>query len=124
MMFDDIIRFLLVFLFLLAPYAFVFFAVFGGRQIIHTDYDQTPDLCESALIHCPMHEVTIPYDGDPQSLENANRFIFNGTSPIVGDLCSNATEACRILEPNGFETFYSLLFSIFRLALVDESKLK
>lgn len=121
-MFDDIIRFLLVFIFLLAPYAFVFFAVFGGRQIVHTDYEQTPDLCETALLHCPMQEVSTPYDGNPESLANGDRYIFNETSDVVGDLCSNATDACRILEANGFETFYSLLFSIFRIALVDDSK--
>jgi hypothetical protein len=119
-MFDDIIRFLLVFIFLLAPYAFVFYSVFGGRQILHTDYEQTPELCESALLYCPIIEVPIPYDGTSGSLQDGNSYVFNGTSP--GDLCSNATNSCRILEPNGFETFYTLLFSIFRIALVDDSK--
>ncbi len=121
-MFDDIIRFLLVFIFLLAPYAFVFFAVFGGRQIVHTDYEQTSQLCETALLYCPIVEISPSYDGTSDSLEKPSQYIFNGTSSVVGDLCYNATDSCRIIEPNGFETFYSLLFSIFRIALVDNSK--
>ncbi len=123
MMFDDIIRFLLVFVFLLAPYAFVFFAVFGGRQILHMDYEQSSQLCETALLYCPIVEVPAPYDGTSESLESRSRYIFNGTSAVVGDLCYNATDSCRLLEPNGFESFYSLLFSIFRIALVDDSKM-
>jgi hypothetical protein len=122
MMFDDIIRFLLVFIFLLAPYAFVFYAVFGGRQVIHADYEETPELCETALLHCPIVEMVAPYDGNPHSLEEGGHFIFNGTSAVVGDLCSNVTETCRLLEVSGFESFYALLFSIFRIALVDESQ--
>ena len=121
-MFDDIIRFLLVFIFLLAPYAFVFFAVFGGRQIMHRDYEEASDLCETALLHCPVVEIPAEYDGTSQSLLNGDRYVFNGSSSVVGNLCFNATDACRILEANGFESFYSLLFSIFRIALVDESK--
>ncbi len=124
MMFDDIIRFLLVFIFLLTPYAFVFFSVFGGRQILHSDYEQTPQLCETALLYCPIMEIPSVYDGTSDSIQSGNRYIFNGTSEIVGDLCFNATDACRILEPDGFESFYSLLFSIFRIALVDNSKTK
>jgi len=123
-MFDDIIRFLLVFIFLLAPYAFVFFSVFGGRQILHNDYEQTSQLCESALLYCPIIEIPTPYDGTPESLQSGSRYVFNGTSSIVGDLCNNATDSCHIIEPNGFESFYSLLFSIFRIALVDDSKNK
>jgi hypothetical protein len=119
-MFDDIIRFLIVFVFLLAPYALVFSAVFGGRQIIHTDYERTPELCETALLYCPMVEISTT--DNENSLESRTRYIFNGTSPIVGDLCYNATNSCRIFEENGFENFYSLLFSIFRIALVDEGK--
>ena len=122
MMFDDIIRFLSVFAFLLVPYALVFYAVFGGQKIIHNDYENTPQLCETALLDCPITEVTIPYDGNPQSLENSVNYIFNGTSSTVGNLCSNATNSCRIVQAEGFETFYSLLFSIFRIALVDDSK--
>ena len=124
MMFDDIIRFLLVFIFLLAPYAFVFFSVFGGRQIIHSDYEDSPDLCESALLYCPITEIPPEYDGYPESLKAGSRFIFNESSLIVGDLCSNVTDKCRILEADGFESFYTLLFSIFRIALVDESKIE
>ncbi len=123
-MFDDIIRFLMVFIFLLAPYAFVFFAGFGGRQIIHADYEQTPQLCEQALLYCPIVEIPPPYEGTLESLEAPSTYKFNGTSPIVGDLCYNATDACRMIEPNGFESFYALLFSIFRIALVDDSKNK
>ncbi len=124
MMFDDIIRFLLVFLFLLAPYAFVFFALFGGQQVVHDDYRDTSDLCERALLYCPIVEIPPEYDGTQQSLESPSRFIFNGTSSIVGDLCYNATNSCRLVESDGFETFYSMLFSIFRIALVDNSKTK
>jgi hypothetical protein len=124
MMFDDIIRFLLVFIFLLAPYAFVFYAVFGGRQILHTDYEQSSQLCESALLYCPMVEIPTVYDGSVESLERRSQYIFNQTSTVVGDLCFNATNSCRIVEPNGFDSFYSLLFSIFRIALVDDSKNK
>ncbi|CAF3799543.1 unnamed protein product [Rotaria socialis] len=120
MMFDDIIRFLSVFAFLLLPYALVFYAVFGGKQIIYADYKATPKLCETALLYCPIEEITTPFDGTTESLQGPNRYIFNGTSPVVGDLCFQATDACRIIEPNGFDTFYSLLFSIFRIALVDE----
>lgn len=123
MMFDDIIRFLLVFIFLLAPYAFVFFSVFGGQQIIHDDYDDNPSLCETALLHCPIVEIPPEYDGTQQSLETPSRYVFNGTSSIVGDICYNATESCRLIEPNGFNNFYTLLFSIFRIALVDDSKI-
>ncbi len=123
-MFDDIIRFLLVFIFLLAPYAFVFFALFGGQQIIHDDYQNEPELCEKALLYCPIIKVPAEYDGTQQSLETPDSFIFNGTSSIVGDLCSNATKSCRLVESDGFETFYSMLFSIFRIALVDNSKTK
>ncbi|CAF2154492.1 unnamed protein product [Rotaria magnacalcarata] len=121
MMFDDIIRFLMVFLFLLAPYAFVFYAVFGGQQIIHNDYEKSPELCEYALLHCSLYELEIPYDGTPDSFRNRGQYIFNSS---VTDLdqakCFNATSACRIVQPNGFESFYSLLFSIFRIALVDD----
>jgi hypothetical protein len=123
-MFDDIIRFLLVFIFLLAPYAFVFFSVFGGPQILHTDYEQTSQLCESALLYCPIVEIPPTYDGTPESLQGGNSYTFNGTSTIVGDLCDNATKSCHLIEPEGFESFYSLLFSIFRIALVDNSKNK
>ncbi len=119
MMFDDIIRFLLVFIFLLAPYAFVFHSVFGGPQIQHSDYEKTSELCENALLYCPIVESSRP-DGNSGSGEN--RYVFNGTSPIVGDLCYNATDSCNLIVPNGFESFYSLLFSIFRIALVDDSK--
>ncbi|CAF2107529.1 unnamed protein product [Rotaria magnacalcarata] len=120
MMFDDIIRFLSVFSFLLLPYALVFYAVFGGKQIVYADYTATPKLCETALLYCPIEEIPTPFDGTTESLQGPNRYIFNGTSPVVGDLCFQATDACRIIEPNGFDTFYSLLFSMFRIALVDE----
>ena len=90
--------------------AFVFFSVFGGRQILHSDYEQTPELCEKALLYCPMTEVPTPYDGTSASLEGPNRYIFNETSSTIGDLCYNATDSCRIHEPDGFESFYSLLF--------------
>jgi hypothetical protein len=122
MMFDDIIRFLLVFIFLLAPYAFVFFALFGGQQIIHDDYQNAPELCEAALLHCPIIKIPPEYDGTQQSLETPSSFRFNGTSSVVGDLCLNATNSCRLVESDGFETFYSMLFSIFRIALVDNGK--
>ncbi|CAF0790496.1 unnamed protein product [Adineta ricciae] len=120
MMFDDIIRFLFVFIFLLAPYALVFFFVFGGRQIRHSDYEQRPQLCESALLYCPMVETYTSDDDNSQGAEGRSRYKFNGTSPIVGDLCYNATNSCEIVEQSGFENFYSLLFSIFRIALVDD----
>ena len=123
MMFDDIIRFLLVFIFLLAPYAFVFYSVFGGQQIIHDDYDNNSSLCEAALLHCPIVEVPPVYDGTQQSLEVPSQYFFNGTSSTMGDICYNATTACRLIEPNGFDNFYALLFSIFRIALVDDSKI-
>ncbi|CAF1026975.1 unnamed protein product [Rotaria sordida] len=120
MMFDDIIRFLSVFAFLLLPYAFVFFAVFGRKQIIATDYDKTPELCENALLHCPIVEIITSKDNDSDPLENNHRYVFNGTSSNAGDLCYNATHSCHLIEPDGFDTFYSLLFSIFRIALVDD----
>ena len=123
-MFDDIIRFLFVFIFLLAPYALVFFFVFGGRQIRQSDYEQRPQLCESALLYCPMVETYTSDDDNSQGAEGRSRYKFNGTSPIVGDLCYNATNSCEIVEQSGFENFYSLLFSIFRIALVDDSKYK
>ncbi|CAF0798799.1 unnamed protein product, partial [Didymodactylos carnosus] len=113
MMFDDIIRFLLVFLFLLIPYAFVFYAVFGSKQIRQQDYEQSNYVCERALLECNINENAIPF-GQDQS--GKVQYFFNGTS----DLCSNATDMCRIVQPNGFENFYSLLFSIFRIALVDD----
>jgi hypothetical protein len=123
MMFDDIIRFLLVFIFLLAPYAFVFFSVFGGLQILHSDYLKTSELCENALLYCPIGEAQRP-DGNSGSPDSQIQYIFNETSSVVGDLCKNATDSCHLLVTNGFETFYSLLFSIFRIALVDDSKNK
>ncbi|CAF1547434.1 unnamed protein product, partial [Adineta steineri] len=55
MMFDDIIRFLMVFLFLLAPYAFVFYAVFGGQQVLHSDYEKSHEICEHALLNCAVN---------------------------------------------------------------------
>lgn len=122
MMFDDIIRFLSVFAFLLLPYALVFYAVFGGKQIVQNDYQANPDLCEKAFLYCPIIEIPTPYDGTRESIESGNRYIFNGTSDVVGDLCYNATDSCRILEPNGYDTFYSLIFSIFLIALVDNSR--
>lgn len=122
-MFDDIIRFLLVFIFLLAPYAFVFFSVFGGQQIIHDDYENNSTLCENALLYCPIVESPPVYDGTQQSLEAPSQYFFNGTSSNMRDICYNATESCRLIEPNGFKNFYALLFSIFRIALVDDSKI-
>ena len=124
MMFDDIIRFLLVFLFLLAPYAFVFYAVFGGQQVLHSDYERSHEICEHALLHCSVNELQLPFDGSPDSYRNRGQYVFNGSLAGYDDeKCSNATSACRLIEPNGFETFYSLLFSIFRIALVDDSKI-
>ncbi|UJR14177.1 hypothetical protein I4U23_001172 [Adineta vaga] len=121
MMFDDIIRFLLVFLFLLAPYAFVFYAVFGGQQVLHSDYEKSHEICEHALLHCSVNELQTPYDGSSDSYRNRGQYIFNGSlSGYDDERCMNATSACRLIEPNGFETFYSLLFSIFRIALVDD----
>ena len=122
-MFDDIIRFLLVFIFLLAPYAFVFYSVFGGRQIIHNDYDDNPNLCEKALLNCPIVEIPPTYDGTSESLESSSQYIFNGTSSVVGNLCYNATQTCRIIAPDGFGDFYALVFSMFRIALVDNGKI-
>ena len=123
MMFDDIIRFLMVFLFLLAPYAFVFYAVFGGQQVLHNDYDKFPEICEHALLHCSIQQLQAPYDGSPDSFRAHNQYIFNGSlTGSYDDKCLNATSNCRLVEPNGFESFYSLLFSIFRIALVDDSK--
>ncbi|CAF4074344.1 unnamed protein product [Adineta steineri] len=116
MMFDDIIRFLFVFIFLLAPYALVFFFVFGGRQIPHSDYEQNPKLCEDALLYCPIVEGQ-PLVGD--NSETRTRYMFNGTSSNMNDFCYNATNSCRVVEQDGFEDFYALLFSIFRIALVD-----
>ncbi|CAF1129563.1 unnamed protein product [Rotaria sordida] len=121
MMFDDIIRFLMVFLFLLAPYALVFYAVFGGQQIMHNDYDKSPEICEYALLHCSIYELQIPYDGTSDSYRSRGQYIFNSSlSDFDEAKCLNATAACRLVQPNGFETFYSLLFSIFRIALVDD----
>ncbi|CAF1291486.1 unnamed protein product [Adineta ricciae] len=121
MMFDDIIRFLLVFLFLLAPYAFVFYAVFGGQQVLHSDYERSHEICEHALLHCSVNELQLPFDGSSDSYRNRGQYVFNGSLAGYDDeKCSNATSACRLIEPNGFETFYSLLFSIFRIALVDD----
>ncbi|UJR32979.1 hypothetical protein I4U23_020442 [Adineta vaga] len=120
MMFDDIIRFLFVFIFLLAPYALVFFFVFGGRQIRHSDYEQQPQLCETALLYCPMVDTQTLDDANSPIGEVRSRYKFNGTSSTLGDLCYNATNSCEIVEQNGFENFYSLLFSIFRIALVDD----
>lgn len=123
MMFDDIIRFLLVFLFLLAPYAFVFYAVFGGQQVLHNDYESSPALCEHALLHCTISELKVPHDGNSESYRARGQFIFNGSlSGYQDEQCQRAKESCRLIEPSGFETFYSLLFSIFRIALVDDSK--
>lgn len=123
MMFDDIIRFLMVFLFLLAPYAFVFYAVFGGQQIMHNDYEKSPEICEHALLHCSIQELQIPYDGTSDSYRAHGQYIFNNSVTGLDESgCSNATSACRLVQTNGFETFYSLLFSIFRIALVDDSK--
>jgi len=123
MMFDDIIRFLLVFLFLLAPYAFVFYAVFGGQQVLHNDYERSPEICEHALLHCSINELQMPYDGSSDSYRTRGQYIFNGSlNGLDEEKCSNATSACRLIEPNGFDTFYSLLFTIFRIALVDDSK--
>ncbi|CAF3000241.1 unnamed protein product [Rotaria sp. Silwood2] len=120
MMFDDIIRFLSVFAFLILPYAFVFSAVFGGRHIRHSDYDKTPQLCENASLYCPIVELLTSENGTLGSLESQNVYVFNGTSSVDGFSCNEATSSCRLIEPNGFETFYSLLFSIFRIALVDD----
>jgi hypothetical protein len=123
MMFDDIIRFLMVFLFLLAPYAFVFYAVFGGQQVLHNDYEKFPEICEHALLHCSIHELQTPYDGNLESYRPHGQYIFNGSfSGLEDERCYNATSTCRLVEPNGFDTFYSLLFTIFRIALVDDSK--
>jgi hypothetical protein len=122
-MFDDIIRFLMVFLFLLAPYAFVFYAVFGGQQVLHSDYEKSPELCEHALLHCSIYELQVPYDGTADSYRSHGQYIFNGSlDGYHDDGCINATSTCRLVQPNGFESFYSLLFSIFRIALVDDSK--
>ncbi|CAF3430905.1 unnamed protein product [Rotaria sp. Silwood1] len=120
MMFDDIIRFLLVFACLLLPYALVFYAVFGGRQIFHTDYLQSPELCEKALLYCPIIEESISDNNSFDPYEGQNRYIFNGTSAVAEVSCYNATNSCHLVTPYGFETFYSLLFSIFRIALVDD----
>ena len=123
MMFDDIIRFLMVFLFLLAPYAFVFYAVFGGQQVLHQDYERSPDVCEHASLYCTMHELQMPFDGSPESYRSRGQYIFNGSlSGIDEERCTQAATSCRIVETNGFESFYSLLFSIFRIALVDDSE--
>jgi hypothetical protein len=123
MMFDDIIRFLMVFLFLLAPYAFVFYAVFGGQQVLHNDYEKSPEICEYALLHCSIYELQNPSDGSPDSYRNRGQYIFNGSlSGFDEEKCLNATSTCHLVQPNGFESFYSLLFSIFRIALVDDSK--
>jgi hypothetical protein len=123
MMFDDIIRFLMVFLFLLAPYAFVFYAVFGGQQVLHNDYEKYPELCEHALLHCTMAELQVPSEGNPEPYRSRGQYIFNGSiSGFDDEKCAQAASVCRIIEPNGFETFYSLLFTIFRIALVDDSK--
>ena len=123
MMFDDIIRFLMVFLFLLAPYAFVFYAVFGGQHVLHNDYEKHPELCEHALLHCTMSELQMSPDGGLDSYRARGQYIFNGSiSGYDEERCAQATSVCRIVEPNGFETFYSLLFTIFRIALVDDSK--
>ena len=122
-MFDDIIRFLMVFLFLLAPYAFVFYAVFGGQQVLHNDYEKYPELCEHALLHCTMAELQVPSEGNPEPYRSRGQYIFNGSiSGFDEERCAQAASVCRIVEPNGFETFYSLLFTIFRIALVDDSK--
>ena len=122
MMFDDIIRFLMVFLFLLAPYAFVFYAVFGGQQVLQNDYEKTPEICEHALLHCTISELQVNYDGNPESYRSRGQYIFNGSlGGYDEERCNQATSSCRIIEPNGFENFYSLLFSIFRIALVDDS---
>ena len=122
-MFDDIIRFLMVFLFLLAPYAFVFYAVFGGQQVLHHDFEALPEVCEHAFLYCKIQQLQLPYDGNPDSFRAHNQYIFNGSlSGQADEICTNATANCRLVEPNGFESFYSLLFSIFRIALVDDSK--
>ena len=121
MMFDDIIRFLIVFLFLLAPYALVFYAVFGGQHILHNDYEKSPEICEHAFMYCTIAELPTSYDSD--SYRTRGQYIFNGSlSGYDEEKCAQATSACRIVEPSGFESFYSLLFSIFRIALVDDSK--
>jgi hypothetical protein len=123
MMFDDIIRFLMVFLFLLAPYAFVFYAVFGGQQILHNDYEKSPEICEHALLHCSIDELQISSDGSADPYRNHGQYIFNGSlSGFDDEQCLNATSSCRLVQTNGFESFYSLIFSIFRIALVDDSK--
>ena len=125
MMFDDIIRFLMVFLFLVAPYAFVFYAVFGGQQVLHIDYEKSPEICEHALLHCSIYEIQTPFDTNSDSYRTHGQYIFNGSlSGFDEEKCTNATSACRLVQPNGFESFYSLLFSIFRIALVDDSKNK
>ena len=122
-MFDDIIRFLMVFLFLLAPYAFVFYAVFGGQQVLHNDYEKYPELCEYALLNCNMTELQATPDGSLDFYRARGQYIFNGSiSGFDEERCAQATSVCRIVQPNGFETFYSLLFTIFRIALVDDSK--
>ncbi|CAF1170162.1 unnamed protein product, partial [Didymodactylos carnosus] len=113
MMFDDIIRFLLVFIFLLMPYAFVFYSVFGSKQIRHQDFEQSSHVCEQALLECNIDENPVPFEQDQSG---KTLYLFNGTT----ELCMNATEMCRIIQPDGFDTFYSLLFSIFRIALVDD----
>ncbi|CAF1060394.1 unnamed protein product [Rotaria sp. Silwood1] len=121
LMFDDIIRFLMVFIFLLAPYAFVFYAVFGGPQVMHNDYEKSPEICEHALLHCSIYELQIPYDGSSDSDRSRGQFIFNSSlSDFDETKCLNATSTCRLVQPNGFDTFSSLLFSIFRIALVDD----
>lgn len=122
-MFDDIIRFLLVFIFLLAPYTFVFYSVFGGQHIIHNDYDDNPNLCEKALLNCPIIEIPPTYDGTRESLEAPSHFLFNETFPIVDNLCYKASNSCRLIETDGFDNFYALVFSMFRVALVDDGKI-
>jgi len=113
----------MVFLFLLAPYAFVFYAVFGGQQVLHNDYEKTPEICEHAVLHCSIYELQNLNDGSLDSYRTHGQYIFNGSlNGFDEEKCLNATSACRLVQPNGFESFYSLLFSIFRIALVDDSK--
>lgn len=122
MMFDDIIRFLLVFVFLLAPYAFVFYSVFGGTQIIQEDYEKSPAVCESALLHCDINKISSTQSGSNNLLSEEYQYVFNSSSTKFDEFCLGINDTCRVHEANGFDSFYAMLFSIFRIALVDDSK--